>query len=203
MVDAGLSTLRAAKASRRDACQSPPVVEEDDEWSSRVADTRVLPSILVSGTKHLREDLEINASRVVPGLALVVLDDGDVDLLQESSAVTIGKRGIRLSPSRHDSVPAFERDRFRWQTDGQDVVRVVSCFVQLQDRDVVAIRMRSRESEVGMKSNLSHGEELRGFVLEPLVLDVVGTDDDGQLLQRSSFFSGERCVSGFVCQTKK
>ena len=142
MIDARLPALSASESRGRDAGQCPAVIEEDDERTARVPDTRVLSAVLVSGAEHLREDLQIDSPRVVPALALVILDDGDVHLLQQPRAIAIGQCGIRLPPARHDAVPALKRHSCWRQADRQHVVRVAGCFVQLQDCDVEAVRVR-------------------------------------------------------------
>lgn len=186
MIDARLATLSTAKASGRDASQGPSVVEEDNERTTRVTDTGILSAILIAGAKHFRKDLQVNAPRMVPGFTLVILDDGNVNLLQQSGSIAIGERGIRLPPASHDAVPAFEGDASRRQADGKDVVRVPGCLVQLEDSDVKAIRMGGREAEVWMESDFSDGEELRRVLLESMILNVICTNDDGQLLERRS-----------------
>lgn len=113
MVNPWLTALSTSKSSRGDTSQGPAVVEEDNKWSTGVTHTGILASILVPGAKHLREDLEIDPSRMVPAFTFVILDDGYVHFLQQSGPIAVGEGGICLPPPRYDTVPALEGDSRR------------------------------------------------------------------------------------------
>jgi hypothetical protein len=119
----------------------------------------------------------------MPGLTLIVLDDGNIDLLKEPSAIPVAESRVSLPPTGHYSIPSFEGDSFWRQTNRKNIVCESSCFVQLEDCNIKAIRMRSRKPEVRMKSDFGNIEVLRWFVLEPVIFNVMSTDDDGQLME--------------------